>query len=86
MRELVGDLTAGDESAADAADDLSENLTDRELSVLRYLPSMMTNEEIADELFVSVNTVKAHLKRIYRKLGVISRRRGRAPGARAPRR
>ena len=73
MRELVADLTP-DEQPAIAVETLTENLTDRELSVLRYLPSMMTNEEIAAELFVSVNTVKAHLKRIYRKLGVVSRR------------
>jgi LuxR family transcriptional regulator, maltose regulon positive regulatory protein len=55
-------------------DGTAEPLTDRELSVLRYLPTMMTNAEIAKELFVSVNTVKAHLKRIYKKLGVTSRR------------
>jgi LuxR family transcriptional regulator, maltose regulon positive regulatory protein len=48
-------------------------LTDRELSVLRFLPSRFTNAEIAGECFMSVNTVKAHLKRIYAKLGVPSR-------------
>jgi LuxR family maltose regulon positive regulatory protein len=35
---------------------------------------MMSNNEIADELFVSVNTVKVHLKSLYRKLDVGSRR------------
>ena len=48
-------------------------LTDRELSVLRYLPSRFTNAEIAHECLMSVNTVKVHLKRIYAKLGVASR-------------
>ena len=35
-------------------------LTDRELLVLRFLPSHLTNAEIARECFLSVNTVKAH--------------------------
>ena len=48
-------------------------LTDRELSLLRFLPSHLTNAEIARECFMSVNTVKTHLKRIYAKLGVGSR-------------
>ena len=48
-------------------------LTDRELSVLRFLPSHLTYAEIAHECLMSVNTVKTHLKRIYAKLGVSSR-------------
>ena len=51
-----------------------EALSPRELAVLRYLPTMMSNEEIAAELYVSVNTVKTHLKAIYRKLDVPGRR------------
>ncbi len=50
-----------------------EALSRRELDVVRYLPSRMTNQEIASELYVSLNTVKTHLKRIYRKLNVKSR-------------
>ena len=42
--------------------------------MLRFLPTMMSNQEIAGELFVSVNTVKTHLKAIYRKLAVDDRR------------
>jgi len=49
-------------------------LTDRELSVLQYLPSMMTYPEIAAQLFVSVNTVKSHLRHLYAKLEVVNRR------------
>jgi LuxR family maltose regulon positive regulatory protein len=49
-------------------------LTDRELDVLRELPTLRTVEEIADVLVVSVNTVKTHLRSVYRKLGVASRR------------
>ncbi len=48
-------------------------LTERELSVLRFLPSRLTNDGIARECLMSVNTVKTHLKSIYAKLGVTSR-------------
>jgi LuxR family maltose regulon positive regulatory protein len=49
-------------------------LTHREASVLAYLPTSMTAAEVADELYLSVNTVKTHLAAIYRKLGVRGRR------------
>ncbi len=49
-------------------------LTDRELTMLRFLPTMRSNSEIAQELCVSPNTVKAHLKTLYRKLAVGNRR------------
>ena len=51
-----------------------EALTSRELSVLRDLPSLLSVEQMADAHVVSANTVKTHLKAIYRKLGVGSRR------------
>jgi LuxR family maltose regulon positive regulatory protein len=47
---------------------LVESLSEREHVVLRYLPSMLSAGEIAAELYVSVNTVKTHIKSIYRKL------------------
>ncbi|WP_344046438.1 LuxR C-terminal-related transcriptional regulator [Nocardioides panacihumi] len=50
-----------------------EDLTDREREVLRLLPSRLTIGEIASELYVSQNTLKFHLRAIYRKLGVESR-------------
>ncbi|MBZ5737108.1 helix-turn-helix transcriptional regulator [Nocardioides mangrovi] len=50
-----------------------ETLTEREQDVLRLLPSRLTHREIADELCVSINTLKFHLKVIYRKLGCSSR-------------
>jgi LuxR family maltose regulon positive regulatory protein len=49
-------------------------LTARELEVLRELPNLNTVDEIAEDLFVSVNTVKTHLRSLYRKLQVGSRR------------
>jgi DNA-binding NarL/FixJ family response regulator len=49
-------------------------LTGSELAVLRFLPSHMTNQEIAEALFLSINTVKTHLRSVYRKLGVRTRR------------
>jgi LuxR family maltose regulon positive regulatory protein len=53
---------------------LLEPLSEREQAVLRLLPTLLSYPEIAGELFVSVNTVKTHVKTIYRKLDVTSRR------------
>ena len=64
------------------ADAESPPLTLSELAVLRLLPSYLTNQEIADALFLSVNTVKTHLRSVYRKLGVTSRRAAIARGRR----
>ncbi|MFK8023945.1 MAG: LuxR C-terminal-related transcriptional regulator [Ilumatobacter sp.] len=61
------------EPAAVAVADYVEELSDRELAVLRYLPSKLSQREIASELYVSLNTVKTHCKAIYRKLGVDGR-------------
>jgi LuxR family transcriptional regulator, maltose regulon positive regulatory protein len=47
--------------------------TEREQAILRFLPTRMTYQEIADECFISVNTVKSYLKGIYAKLGVATR-------------
>jgi LuxR family maltose regulon positive regulatory protein len=57
-------------------------LTGSELAVLRFLPSHMTNQEIAEALFLSINTVKTHLRSAYRKLGVVNRRQAIARGRR----
>ena len=56
------------------AQQLIDPLTDRELDVVRLLASGQTNQEIARALFVSVNTVRTHLKNIYGKLDVHNRR------------
>jgi LuxR family maltose regulon positive regulatory protein len=48
-------------------------LSDRELDVLAFLPSLLTSRQIAEEFVVSVNTVKSHIRAIYAKLGVSSR-------------
>lgn len=53
--------------------DLLDPLTDREVTVLRLLPSRLSMREIASELHVSHNTVKGHVKAVYRKLGVNDR-------------
>jgi LuxR family maltose regulon positive regulatory protein len=67
---------------------LDEQLTDSETRVLRYLPSHLTSHEIANELFLSVNTVNTHRRHLYAKLGVHTRHdavdRARALGLLAP--
>jgi LuxR family transcriptional regulator, maltose regulon positive regulatory protein len=48
----------------------AEELSPGELRVLRYLPTNLSRPEIAGELSVSPNTVNAHIRSIYAKLGV----------------
>ena len=79
MREAIGEVldtieNRGGERSRPVAVLLAEPLSEREQAILRYLPTMMSNQEIASELFVSVNTVKTHLKAIYRKLDASGRR------------
>jgi len=71
--DLLSSLN-GSEGRGAAPAELLDPLTERELEVLRYLPTMMSNADIAGELYVSVNTVKTHVKSIYRKLDATRRR------------
>jgi LuxR family maltose regulon positive regulatory protein len=51
-----------------------EPLTEREQEVLRRVAQLLSTAEIAEELYISVNTVKTHLKSVHRKLAVTHRR------------
>lgn len=51
----------------------STQLTDREREILRYLARGESRKEIADQLYISVNTLKSHLRKIYTKFEVSSR-------------
>jgi LuxR family maltose regulon positive regulatory protein len=61
-------------TSAPAQRGLVDELSSRELDVLRLLRSDLTGPEIAAELVVSINTVRTHTKNIFMKLGVTSRR------------
>jgi LuxR family maltose regulon positive regulatory protein len=74
-RRVLAPDPAGD-GPPDAADLVVEELSVREREVLKLLAAMLTTSEVADELYISVNTVKSHLKSIYRKLA--ARHRGEA--------
>jgi LuxR family maltose regulon positive regulatory protein len=52
---------------------LIEPLSERELEVLRFLATGMTNPEIARELYVATSTIRSHCKSIYGKLNVHKR-------------
>ena len=53
--------------------EFGEELSGREIVVLQLAADGLTQREIADQLYISYNTVKTHLKATYRKLGATSR-------------
>lgn len=75
MSDYVGRLLAayGDYGSPGETRDLPEPLTPREIEVLHHVSAGLTNEEIADVLFISPETVKKHTSSIYGKLGVANR-------------
>ena len=52
---------------------LMEQISEREIEVLNYLQGNLTTPEIADEMVLSVNTIRTHIKNIYQKLAVHKR-------------
>jgi LuxR family maltose regulon positive regulatory protein len=65
---LTPDLASVTHPSATAGPVIVEELSAREREVLKLLAGMLTTAEVASELYISVNTVKTHLKSIYRKL------------------
>lgn len=87
LKQLLDHL-AGAEPPPHPPDELSDPLSERELAVLRFLPTNLSAGEIGSELFLSVHTVKTHMRKLYAKLDVHTRaeavQRGRALGLLAP--
>ena len=81
MSDLTGPDTLGNVATAEPAPESTttevaespvfvQPLTERERAVVACLETDLTNAQIANQLLVSVNTVKTHLKSVFRKLGV----------------
>ena len=72
MRHVRKGIELGERGEMDS---LVEQLTEREMDVLRLIAAGLSNPEIADTLVIAVSTVKSHVNRIYGKLSVENRTR-----------
>jgi LuxR family maltose regulon positive regulatory protein len=89
LKTLLDHLTGAEPVArVGAATEPHDALSDRELAVLRFLPTNLSAAEIGNELFLSVHTIKTHMRKLYAKLEVHTRaeavQRGRALGLLGP--
>ena len=73
VRPAAAVVPASQAMAGQAAPLIIERLSVREHEVLRHLAGMLSTAEIATEMYISVNTVKTHLRSIYRKLSAAHR-------------
>lgn len=64
---------APDEPAGELPDDLPDGLTRREAEILSMIAKGMNNPDIAEQLYLSINTVKSHINRIFSKTGSFDR-------------
>ncbi len=71
IRQILNELQTS--QPAPAVDGLLDPLSEREVEVLNLLVAGLTNPEIADQLIISLGTVKTHVHNIYSKLGVRNR-------------
>jgi LuxR family maltose regulon positive regulatory protein len=70
---LLGEFPKQTQPAHSLSSKLVEPLSEREIEVLRLIARGLTNQEIAQELILSIYTVKSHARNIYGKLGVKNR-------------
>lgn len=70
------------EGAASGPQSAVHGLSDREEEVLRLIAAGLTNREIAEQVFISINSVKTYIRSAYRKIGVNSRSQAVAWGLR----
>jgi NarL family two-component system response regulator LiaR len=66
----LSDAAKAPNSSGDAAQD---RLSSREIEVLRLLAAGRSNQQIADELVISLNTVRRHVSNVFDKTGVANR-------------
>ncbi|MCW2716996.1 LuxR C-terminal-related transcriptional regulator [Pseudonocardia sp.] len=76
VSEILDLLNESETSPRSAQERLREPLTDSEIRILRYLPTNLSQQEIASELSLSVNTINTHVRHLYTKLD--AHRRGKA--------
>lgn len=74
MKKSATDSPIKSSPTTDAAQELlSINLTEREHQILSLVASGLSNQEIAEHIFLSKNTVETHIRHVYRKLAVSNR-------------
>jgi len=75
MRQIIGGqvVVCGSGSASSSPTSEQEPLTRREMEVIALVTLGMSNEEVALQACVSINTVKSYIRSAYRKIGVRSR-------------